>query len=179
MLLGGLANGRVGVWDLTAGNGSFSQGSGSLEGSALRLVGLEWAEAATLSGFLGVSSDGVLGLWGQSAVLDPVLTVQLNNLVLHMRKPLIFLDAQRAGPGIPGFAHRHVPVFRGTEPVLGRLRGRLRVCRRASRQRVLIGRTTFLPLRTHFLHFAQNRGYADAPQCRIPRGAKPPSHRLV
>ena len=93
MLLGGLANGHVAVWDLSAGSGALSQASGSLEGSALRLVGLEWVEAATLSGVLGVSSDGVLGLWGPTAVIDPVATVNLNSLVFAHAKHAYFLDA--------------------------------------------------------------------------------------
>ena len=80
-LLGGLSNGHVGVWDLTAGSGALTEAAAGLAGSALRVAGLQWVESATLSGILGVSADGIASLWGQTAVLDPLLSVDLNTLV--------------------------------------------------------------------------------------------------
>ena len=82
MLLGGLFDGHVGFWDCSAGNGVQRQASAGSEGSFMRVVGVETVESATLSGLLGVSSDGVATLWSQSALIDPLVSINLNSLVL-------------------------------------------------------------------------------------------------
>ena len=87
LLIGGLYNGRIVVWDLSSETGIQTQSNLHDEQSSLPVVGLEAFGSSTLSGILSVSSDGVVCIWSQNSFIDPIITTNLNSLVAPLRSP--------------------------------------------------------------------------------------------
>ena len=82
LLIGGLYNGRIVVWDLSSETGIQTQSNLHDEQSSLPVVGLEAFGSSTLSGILSVSSDGVVCIWSQNSFIDPIITTNLNSLTI-------------------------------------------------------------------------------------------------